>query len=183
LVTKLLVAPVLVLLLVAIALQVNWVREVTGVDAELRGSIPPSGRVLADLSTIDGISPPVPSPSSDGGRPLLFIATCGDCRSGDVIGGFLRRLSLEKPPANARLRVVVWSDDGDPFADTHKLPNEPWLTIHTVSDAARESVQSRTKVGESGMSFVVGPSGRGGSTFSIGFLKVDDVRHDLKTAP
>jgi hypothetical protein len=183
LVTKLLLAPILVLLVVAVALQFGWVRQATGIDTQLKGSIPPSGRVLADLSTIDGVSPPIPSPSSDKNRPLLFVATCADCRSGDVIGGFLRRFVLERPPANARIRVVVWSDKGTSFASTHKLPAKPWLTVHTVKPEAQEAVQSQMKIGDSGMSFVVGPSGRGGSTFSIGFLKVEDVRHDLKMAP
>lgn len=183
LVTKLLVAPMLVLLVVAIALRFDWVQQATGVKTELRGSIPPPDRVLADLSGIDGISPPVPSPSSDKGRPLLFVATCADCRSGDVIGGFLRRLTTENPPEGATIRVVVWQDTGMSFAEEHRLPDTSWLSLHTVSPRSTTRVKDSLSVGDSGVAFVVGPSGVGGSTYPLGLLQVEDVRHDLQNAP
>lgn len=184
---------VLVDLVVVLAVVAIWLLAVRGDSQEnvanpgLRGSKPPAGQTWPKLASVDGITPPFPSRADVDGAATVLVATCVDCRSGDIIGGFLGRIAPDALPRDARIVVLTWS--GDPSAWAKQWNLDPSrLELHAVAagdDAALARV--RTAVGiapvqgaeESGIAFVYDPAGIWRSTFFIGQLKVDDIAHDL----
>lgn len=152
----------------------------------LRGSRPPAGQQVPDLSRIPGIEPRVPSPQELRGASVGLVATCLDCRSGDVIGGFLGRLRQGDLPRSARLLVVAWEGDADRWARRWRVDRE-LVELHVARAApATEAVRRRLGVGagprggeESGMLFLHDARGRWRSSWFLGQLDRDGVLHDL----
>lgn len=158
------------------------------VNDGLRGSRPPGGQVWPELAAVEGIEPAFPTRQEIKGSPVVLVATCVDCRSGDVIGGFLGRMSADAVPDGARLVVLTWGGDQARWAKQWNLDADR-IDLHAVtpSDAAALATVRRT-VGigpvqggeESGITFVHDPEGSWRSTFFVGQLSVDDLAHDLK---
>lgn len=151
----------------------------------LRGSLPPSGQSMQDLSGIAGVEPPVPPPARLRGHAVALVATCLDCRSGQVLGGYLGRLDREDVPPGARMLLIGW--DGDAAAWSERWGVDPAVVeMHVArTEAAAYALRDRFGVGrrsgaeESGITFLHDPEGRWRSTFFIGQVNRDDIRHDL----
>lgn len=143
----------------------------------LRGSLPPAGAVVAPLDQVAGIQPTVPPPATLG--PAAIVATCLDCRSGDVIGGFLGRLPLEDVPEGARIVVVGWGGDARAWRAEWSVPRQ--IGIHVARSApAAAALRRRLGVGESGMILLLDERGTWRSTFHLGQIDRDDMLHDLR---
>lgn len=174
------------LLVVALVL---WVQIRRGdeagnvVNAGLRGSRPPAGQTLPDLSRLEGVRPSVPAPAQLEGRAVALVATCLQCRSGDIIGGFLGRLRPADIPAGAQVRVVGWGD-AEAWRTKWAVPGE--FTVHEVPVASTERARRAFGIGpvdgaeESGVAYLHDPRGRWRSSFFLGQLDRDDMLHDLE---
>lgn len=148
-------------------------------DRDLRASVPPAGVRVADLSSIDGVAPPFPQRADLRGQAGAVVATCIDCRSGDVLGQFLARLEIDAVPDGADVRVVAWDGDAAAWARRWRLPRR--VIVHAVSDGqARQQVQSRLHAGESGVVLLRDRGGRWAGTYHLGQVDADDLVHDLR---
>lgn len=155
------------------------------VNAGLRGSKPPAGQVFPDLAGIAGVEPSVPTGTELEGEAVQLVATCLDCRSGDIIGGYLGRLERDDVPDGARVLLVGW--DGDLQAWQRRWRVDTNLVELHVARTPAATGELREAVGigpvdgaeESGIAFLYDTTGRWRSTFFLGQLDRDDVRHDL----
>lgn len=186
LVTRLLVLDAL-LVLGAVAIWLSLGRgdeKANVVNDGLRGSKPPAGQLMPDLSGIAAIDPDVPSPRAMQGTAVALVVTCIGCRSGDIIGGYLGRLEDDDVPDGAELRVVAW--DGDAAAWRAKWKIDQRIRIHAVPQARVDQVRATFGIGpvagaeESGIVYLYDPRRRWRSTFFIGQLDREDIRHDLE---
>ncbi|MCW2956741.1 MAG: hypothetical protein JWO69_1610 [Thermoleophilia bacterium] len=177
---KLLVVVDVVLLVVILAI---WLamrdddRE-NVVNDGLRGSLPPAGEVFPDVASVGGIRPKFPTGAQLAGTPVVLVATCVDCRSGDIIGGFLSRLGAEELPDTARVLVVGWNGDVGAWRRTWKIPRS--IEVHGATNVeATARVRSLLRTGESGNAFLHDTRGIWRASYALGQLDVDDVLHDL----
>ncbi|MCW2924031.1 MAG: hypothetical protein JWM98_1435 [Thermoleophilia bacterium] len=150
------------------------------VNGELRGSKPPAGQTVPDLARVAGVEPRFPAPAKLRGRPLMIVGTCIDCRSGQVIGGFLGRLGADDIPDGVRVVVVGWDGDAATWRTEQHIPGA--FEIHVARNAAATSaVQDGLEgITESGRAYLYDASGRWRSTFHLGQMDRDDVLHDLE---
>jgi len=167
--------------------------ELNVANSGLRGSLPPAGQNIVDLSEIQDIDPPMPIPAELRGRPVVLMGTCVGCRSGDLMGGFLGRLKRGSPAfGDARTEVLIWGDDVEGWYDEWSIPPNrdaaPFdnVTFHVVrSPAAIAQVRRKLGIGpvrgaeESGITYVHDSRGRWRSTFFLGQLDRDDITHDV----
>lgn len=187
-IVKLLVLVDLVVLIIAVAV---WL-AIRGDDERenvvndgLRGSRPPQGQTWPGLATVSGIDPPMPALSSVVGRPTVLIATCVECRSADVIGGFLSRMRADDLSEDARLVILAWGGDVQAWSKQWKLDEERYELHAAATPGATNSVQRTIGIArvdgaeESGAAFVYDATGRWRSTFFLGQLDRDDIAHDL----
>jgi hypothetical protein len=156
------------------------------VNEGLRGSRPPAGQVWPALSNVDGIRPPVPSREQVAGAPAMLVATCIECRSGDVIGGFLGRLGTADLPGRSRVIVLGWEGDVEQWAQEWRIDADR-IDLHQTTTEDATSVARRTLgIGpvdggeESGIVFLHDTRGRWRSTFFVGQLNRADIAHDLR---
>ena len=152
----------------------------------LRGSRPPAGQHMPPLNDVKSITPPVPRQQEFEGSAVQLIATCLDCTSGEIIGGYLGRLTRDDIPAGARVLVVGWDGDveawqrrwrvDDELVDVH-VTNHPGMTRFL-----RElfGIAPRGGAEESGITFLYDTRGRWRSTYFLGQLDREDVAHDLR---
>lgn len=161
--------------------------ESNAVNDGLRGSRPPAGQVWPDLATERGIAPPFPDRDAIRGHATMLVATCADCPSGDIIGGFLGRLDDDALPDDAHVIVLTWGGDQAEWAARWKLDAVPQLELHAATNAQAVARVRRTLgIGpvdgaeESGIAFLHDTAGRWRSTFFVGQLQREDVRHDLE---
>jgi hypothetical protein len=188
---KVLVLVDVVLLVLAVGAWTALHEDATDGNAAnpgLRGSLPPAGARMPDLSGITGIEPPMPAPNELRGQAVALAATCMECRSGDVLGGFLGRMVADDVPRGATLLVLGW--DGDPAAWTREWrigAGDLHPDVHVArTKAAADEVRQRLGIGsvdgaeESGITFLYDRSGRWRSTYFLGQLDRDDIRHDLR---
>jgi hypothetical protein len=167
-----------------LAMRDDQERE-NAVNEGLRGSRPPQGQSFPDLSTIPGIRPAMPNPTALRGRPIVLVATCVECRSGDVIGGFLSRLQPDDLPGESQIVVLAWGGDVDAWKRQWQLDPDR-LELHAVATpTATSDVQQAVGIArvqgaeESGAAFVYDTSGRWRSTYFLGQLDREDIAHDL----
>lgn len=145
----------------------------------LRGSRPPAGQTVPDLSKVEGLTPPFPAPRSLRGDVTLLVATCMRCPSGDVIGGALRRLAGRDLPDNARIEVIGWDGDVSAWRAEWKLPAR--LPIHVVEGASPVSnIKVRLGIGTNGFGYLYDRSGRWRASYAVQLLQPDDVIHDMR---
>jgi hypothetical protein len=158
------------------------------VNPGLRGSRPPAGQHMPDLSSVDGIEPGAPAPATLRGSAVMLVATCMECRSGDVIGGFLGRLTPDDLPGDARVVVFVWGGDEGAWLRQSRIgvgDVKPTI-LHVQAPAALARVRSTFGIGsvggaeESGITFLYDTKGRWRSTYFLGQLDRDDIAHDLR---
>lgn len=156
------------------------------VNDDLRGSRPPSGQVWPEFAKVAGIVPAFPARADVEGRATALVATCTECRSGDIIGGFLGRLGPDDLPEDARVVVLTWGGDQTAWADRWQFADEPRFELHEVTgDRTIARVRRTLGIGpvdgaeESGIAFLHDTRGRWRSTFFVGQLDREDVAHDL----
>lgn len=154
---------------------------------ERRGSKPPAGQFLPALHRLAGIDPAVPDWKAAGAkratppRALLLVVTCLTCRSGDVYGGLLGRISPDDLPEGTVLRVVGWGGEPDRWRHTWQIDER--LPVHVASSpAVAKRVQRAFRVGSSGVAFVYDGRRRWVSTFHAGQLQREDLLADLGAA-
>lgn len=160
------------------------------VNAGLRGSRPPAGQRMPDLSGIEGIAPPVPSPRALRGSSVALVGTCMTCRSGDVYGGYLGRLEESDRPDGSRIVVIGWDGDAEVWRDSWRIAKDggpAGIELHVATtEAAADEVRRALGVGaragseESGVVYLYDSRGRWRSTFFLGQLNRDDIRYDLE---
>lgn len=156
------------------------------VNPKLRGSLPPPRQTWPPLAGIEGIAPKFPSVSTMQGEVSMLVATCIDCRSGDVIGGFLGRLAPGDIPDAISVHVIAWDGNVDQWSSRSRI-NLKQTTIHSVTDEASAikvqrtlGIGSRSGQEASGAIMLFDTSAVWRSTFAIGQLSRDDIRHDLE---
>jgi hypothetical protein len=167
-------------IVVAIAVGV-WFAIQRTEPSELRGSTPPAGQVIPDLSNVSGVEPPIPPPSGLAGDAVtMIVGTCLNCRSGDLIGGTLARmLERESIPKGANIVVLGWDGDAKQWRREWQIPSN--VTIHSaVSDRANDELPARLRLGENGMVFLYDRKRRWRSSFHTGQLDHEDMAHDLR---
>lgn len=157
------------------------------VNEGLRGSLPPAGQSWPDeLAAVTAIEPPLPSRDELApGSPAMIVATCAQCRSGDVIGGFLGRLGGDDLPEGSSVHVVAWGGDVDAWVARWGIDAER-IAVHDANPAAATRAARRTfGIGpvdgaeESGMAFLFDPAGAWRATYAVGQLDRGDIAHDL----
>lgn len=164
------------LVIVGLALALWWNHR----DHERRGSTPPDGQRLADLPALDGLVPPGPAPQELRGDGALLVATCLDCRSGQIVGGFLARVA-DDLPRGARVLVIGWDGTEQAWRSSTSVP--PQIPVHVAPDErTARALRRELRVGESGFAMVYDSEGRWVSTFHLGQLDRDDVVADLAAA-
>lgn len=144
----------------------------------LRGSQPPAGEHMPAYSKLD-LAPSMPKSVALSGHASLVAATCIDCQSGDIYGGFLHLLSQRNLPDGAQLHVIVWGGDADAWRHEWSLPKR--IHVHVAdSGAATTAVKALTHIDDSGIAYLYDDKGMWRSTFHAGQLDADDVTHDLR---
>ena len=183
---KLLVAVDVLVVLAAVAIWLSMGDDdrSNAVNDGLRGSTPPAGQAWPDA--IAALDATFPTRSDVRGHASMLVATCADCRSGDIIGGFLGRLANDALPRDARVVVLTWDGDQAAWADRWKLDRDRLelhaLTTPTAVARARRELGIGPVAGaeESGIAFLHDARGRWRSTFFVGQLDVEDIAHDLE---
>lgn len=183
---------VIVDVLLLVAVLALWLVLRSGADERanvlnegLRGSLPPAGQQLPPLGDIAEIQPAFPAAAQLQGSSSMLVGTCIDCRSGDMIGGFLGRLGEDTLPEDSPVHVVTWEGDPAAWREKWHLPDD--VTVHHAqTPAAVERVRELLGVApvagaeESGITYLYDASGTWRSTYFIGQLHPDDIAHDLR---
>lgn len=144
----------------------------------LRGSQPPAGEHMPAYSKLD-LKPNMPKSVVLSGHSSLVAATCIDCQSGDIYGGFLHLLTQRKLPDGAQLHVIVWGGDAAAWKREWSIPKR--IQVHVADDgAATTAVKDLAHVDDSGIAYLYDDKGIWRSTFHAGQLNADDVTHDLR---
>jgi hypothetical protein len=148
-----------------------------GMEAELRGSTPPVGQVLPDLSKVPGVKPAMPAPAVLRGHAVLLVATCIECQSGSIVG---RTLMGIDPGAvgGAQLHAVAWGGSADAWS--REWGFDKHVFVHGVAAPSDLTVARRLRVGLSGVAFLYDAQGRWRATYHLGQLNADDIEHDLR---
>lgn len=176
----------MILLALAVWLLSRDDERANAVNDGLRGSAPPAGQTWPDLQPIDGIEPAFPGRDDVRGTASMLVATCADCRSGDIIGGFLGRLGPDTLPEDARVVVLTWDGDQAAWVDEWHVDRDRIELHHATSPAAVARVRRELGIApvgdaeESGITFLHDTRGRWRSTYYVGQLNADDIAHDLE---
>lgn len=134
---------------------------------------------MPDLSRVRGLSPAVPAPSALRAGPVLLVATCFDCQSGDVIGGAMRRLAERELPGAAQVRVVGWDGDARAWRERWSLPSTVGVHRATTPGAIAQAKQL-LGVDETGYAYLYDAEGRWRSSFAVQLMQSDDIVHDMR---
>ncbi len=176
----------MILLAAAVWLLTREDERANAVNDGLRGSTPPAGQVWPALDELDGISPAFPSLEAVRGGASMLVATCADCRSGDIIGGFIGRLGPDTLPDDARVVVLTWGGDQEAWADEWHVDPEQVELHEATTPAAVARVRRELGIApvgdaeESGITFLHDTRGRWRSTYYVGQLDARDIAHDLE---
>jgi len=183
---KVLVLVDVVVILAAVGLWLAFRDDPEGNVANdgLRGSRPPAGQAWPDA--IRKVDPSFPARADVRGTPSMLVATCADCRSGDIFGGFLGRLAPDALPSDARVVVLTWEGDQAAWAKRWGIDSDRF-ELHAATTPAGVAL-ARRELGigpvdgaeESGIAFLHDTDGRWRSTFFLGQLKAADIAHDLE---
>jgi hypothetical protein len=155
------------------------------VNDGLRGSRPPADQAWPALDAVDGIEPGFPSRAEVQGAPAMLVATCVECRSGDIIGGFLGRLPADALPEDARVVVLTWGGSQLDWAMQWRIDRDRFELVDAKTDGAIDDARRTLGIGpvdgaeESGIAYLHDADGAWRSTFFLGQLDRDDVAHDL----
>jgi hypothetical protein len=151
----------------------------------LRGSRPPAGQTLPPLDEVAGLLPTV-SDSKLRGDAVQLVATCLDCTSGEIIGGYLGRLGTADVPEGARVVLVGWDGDLADWQRRWRVDGD-LVELHAARDAATASelrelfgIAPRGDAEESGIAYLYDTRGRWRSTYFLGQLDREDITHDLR---
>jgi len=145
----------------------------------LRGSKPPAGQRIPDLSKITGMSPAMPSPSELRGDVTLYVATCMECPSGDIVAGALRRLGERDLPDGTRLEAVVWEGDADAWRSEWNISDD--VPLHVVTGADSVALVKRAlNIGDNGFAYLYDAEGVWRSSFAVQLMQRDDIVHDME---
>jgi len=149
------------------------------VNDGLQGSRPPAGRTWPRVDRVE-LDPPLPRRAQLADAPAVLVATCLDCRSGDIIGGFLGLLGADHLPGHAAVHVLAWGGSAKRWRAEWSLPET--YEVH-VAASEQESLELRRAlaVNENGFARVYDPRGRWRSTFHTGQLDREQLRDDLST--
>lgn len=176
-----------VLLALAAWLALREDGEANVVNEGLRGSRPPADQPWpGQLASFGGIEPAFPLRGEVAGAPSMLVATCVECRSGDVIGGFLARLEPGDLPEDARAVVLTWGGDQGEWVDEHGIDAEQFELHHAAPGEATDEARAVLGIGpveggeESGIAYLHDTRGRRRSTYFIGQLDREDIAHDLE---
>lgn len=161
--------------------------EANVVNDGLRGSRPPADRPWpGQLASFGGIVPPFPLRGEVAGEATMLVATCVDCRSGDVFGGFLGRLGPRDLPADSRVVVLTWGGDQRAWVEEHGIDRDRFELHEAQPGEATEEARVILGIGpvrgaeESGIAFLHDTRGRWRSTYFLGQLDREDIAHDLE---
>lgn len=153
----------------------------------LRGSRPPAGETFPDLTSIEGIRPAMPGPEDLRGRAVQLVATCLDCASGDILGGYLGRMTSRDVPDDARVLLLGWDGDLASWQRRWNVDGE-LVELHAAADAktaaalrARFGIGRRGVAQESGITYLFDTRGRWRATYFLGQLDRGDITADLGT--
>lgn len=125
---------------------------------------------------LDGLKPAIDLRAHDG--PVLVVATCADCRSGDVWGRVLGDIDTGRVGAASSLHAVTWGGDAGAWQREWQLPRA--VQVHAASAGGARAVRRMVHVGESGVAFVYDVDGRWRATYHLGQANADDIAHDLR---
>lgn len=187
-VVKLLVAVDLVVLLLVAAI---WAATRSDerenvVNEGLRGSLPPAGVTWpGGLAEEAGIVPGFPTLDQVRGAPSMLVATCTQCPSGDVIGGFLGRLGGDDLPDDAVVVVLALDGDVDAWVDRWGIDGDRIGVHAAASEQAAAAARRTLGIGqvagedESGITYLHDSQGVRRSTYFLGQLDREDIAHDL----
>jgi hypothetical protein len=177
----------LAILLAIVAAWAVWARDdsraAVGHDG-LHGSVPPTGQRLPDLSSITGVAPRLPTPAALRGRRVLLVGTCFDCRSGDIVGGALRRLAGADLPDDLLVVVAGWGGSVAAWRDKWSLPAR--IELHgatTRASTMRLAAALRLEPDpdqSSGYAYLYDAHGRWRSSFPAQLMLPDDIGHDVE---
>ncbi|MEO6866650.1 MAG: hypothetical protein ABI200_01360 [Gaiellales bacterium] len=158
-------------------------RAAVGHDG-LHGSVPPAGQRMPDLSMIRGISPGLPAPRALRGDRVLLVATCLNCRSGDIVGGALRRLGASNLPSGAQVVIAGWRGTAAAYRAKWSLPSR--FVVHVASPGAATTALTSTlhldadAENASGYAFLYDTAGRWRSTFPAQLMLPEDIVYDTR---
>lgn len=158
--------------------------ETNAVNDGLRGSRPPAGQVWPDA--IAKVAPSFPTRSDVRGGAAMLVATCAECRSGDIIGGFLGRLGRDSLPEDARVVVLTWGGDQAAWAERWRLEGDRLELHEATTPQAIAAVRRELGIGpvngaeESGIAYLHDTTGRWRSTYFVGQLDREAIVHDLE---
>jgi hypothetical protein len=151
------------------------------VNAGYRGSRPPAGQQVPDLSKVRGISPALPATSTFKGAPTLYVATCMKCPSGDIVGGAMRRLGERSFPKGTHVEIIAWQGDAATWRSDWQIPAS--LPIHVVTGAASIYDVKRTLgIGDYGFSYLYDSAGTWRASYALQTMLPEDIVHDMGVA-
>lgn len=178
---KLMMVADMVVLIAAVSIYVALHRtddRENVVNAGLRGSKPPSGQRMPDLSGVAGISPALPSRAAARGTTTLLVATCMECPSGDIVGGAMRRLGARDLPDDTRVEIIGWQGDAAGWRAEWGIPES--LPIHLVSGAnSIGAVKTTLGIGDNGFAYLYDPTGTWRASYAVQLMQPDDIVHDM----
>lgn len=189
---RLVLALILVDLVVLLVAIVAWLAlrgddRANLVNEGLRGSRPPADQPWpGQLASSGAIEPAFPLRGDVAGEAAMLVATCVDCRSGDVFGGFLGRLRADDLPEEARVVVLTWGGDQAAWVEEHGIDDERFELHHARGGEAADEARAVLGIGpiagaeESGIAYLHDKRGRRRSTYFIGQLDREDIAHDLE---
>lgn len=189
---RLVIALVVVDVVVVLAALGAWLLlrsagEANAVNDGLRGSRPPADRPWpGQLASFGGITPTFPLRGEVAGEATMLVATCVDCRSGDVFGGFLARLGPGDLPEDSRVVVLTWGGDQGAWVEEHGIDVDRFELHEAAAGQATEEARTILGIGpvkgaeESGIAYLHDTRGRWRSTYFIGQLDREDIAHDLE---
>jgi hypothetical protein len=174
-----LVAVDVIAVTVAVAL---WLQGAgPGNGARYRGSAPAAGLELPVKPLVSSpiFTPPIRAASLTG-RPVVLVATCLQCRSGDVLGGFLGRLGTAGIPSDLHLQVVGVDGDAKSWRREWSVPARWNISVASDVMAGTRFLRTQLRTGDSGQVQLFDARGSWRATWHLGQLSPDDLRHDIQ---
>ena len=149
-------------------------------DRSYHGSIPSTSLTFpaTELAGRSDLVPRFPSRRQKSPRPIVIVVTCLDCRSGDVIGGFLGRMTVAGIDDRIDLRVIAIGGNARAWQREWKVPAR-WIIHRAPAGSGSQLAASLLRVGESGQLQLYDARGHWKSTWHLGQLDITGVRHDL----
>jgi hypothetical protein len=163
--------------LLIVLVVAGWLLVRADNGGKLEGSKPPADQRMPDLSGIEGVEPAVPAPAELRGEAVAIIGTCLDCRSGEIIMGFVSRLG--EVPSGSRVIMVQWLDKSDSGVNVFNNSGGR-IKIHAVGPTGTRAVKDALNIGDSGIAYLYDKDGVWRSTFHLGQLERDAFLADLE---